>query len=112
MAKRRHELRFDWSHRHWLMRPLWLRRVRRRHRWLLRFLIGVPLLLIGVILLLARSPLTKVLVAGRLEQALNLEVDADSVYVRMDGWLVMDRARFHLPGVPGRAGQFLSVARV
>lgn len=102
----------DWSHRHWSLRPLWLRNVRRRHRWLVRAVIGIPLFLVVLLLVLTRSPLTRALVEWQLERALNLDVEAASVYVRADGRLIMDQARFRLPGVAGAAGQFLNVARI
>src|SRR5690242_8760034 len=112
MARLRHKRTFDWSHRHWSIRPLWLRSFSRRHRWLIRGVIGLLVVPAILVLVLARSPLTRVLVDARLARILNLDVDADSVYVRPSGVLIMDRARFRLPGVPGSAGQFLNVDRI
>lgn len=112
MAKHRTPRTFDWSHRHWSIRPLWLRSFSRRHRWLVRSVLGLFILPAILILLLARSPLTRILVDSRLERILNLDVDADAVYVRPSGVLVMDRAKFRLPGIPGSAGQFLNVDRI
>ncbi len=102
----------DWSHRHWTIRPLWLRRFRRRHRWLLRVLVIFPLLVLALLITIAHSPVTRFLVVRALERGLNLDIDAESVYVALDGDLVIDRARFRIPGIQGPAGQFLNVARI
>ncbi|MEX2218129.1 MAG: hypothetical protein WD749_05160 [Phycisphaerales bacterium] len=102
----------DPARRHILFRPLWLRTFRRRHRWLFRTLVAVPLLLVGAWVLLTQSPLAGMLILPRIESALNLKVEADSVYITRSGDLVLEHARFILPNVPGPAGQVLRVGRL
>lgn len=100
------------SQRHWCLRPLWLAGFRRRYRWLIRIGFIIPITLILLLLVVARSPFTRSLVLRELRTTLNLDVQADAAYVSTDGVLVIDRARFRIPNVPGPAGQFLSIARV
>lgn len=104
--------RDDHSKRFFLFRPLWLRGLRRRNRWLFRIVIAGPLLFVVACVVLFRSPLTRVLVLPQIEKALNLKVEADSVYVNGSGEMVLNGASFVLPGVPGPAGKFLRVGRV
>ncbi len=110
MAKNPTKIVKEWSRRHWLIRPLW--RLGRKHRWLLRLLVVLPLALIALLITLGHSPLTRLLVVRELQRALNLDIQADSVYVALDGDLVIDHAKFRIPGIPGPAGQFLNVAHI
>jgi hypothetical protein len=102
-----------WTERHILVRPIRvMRRIKRRNRWVLRGVLAVPFLaLIGGVVL-TRTAVTRWLVVPQLERALNMQVDAEAVYVGFDGQLVVQRARFRLPGLDGPAGDFLKVARI
>lgn len=94
------------------MRPISLRGFRRRHRWLLRLTIGIPLVLTMAFVLVTHSPITRRMIVDELAKQLGLLVTADAAYVALDGDLVMENATFRIPGVPGAAGQFLRVAHV
>ncbi len=95
-----------------LLRHRWFRHLRRWQRWTVRLAIGVPLLVLVALLVVARSPLTRSLVIPELERATNLSIDADAVFVRADGRLVMDGVRFRIPTVAGPAGLVLQVERL
>ena len=112
MPERSPKAKFDWSHRHWIIRPLWLRNLNRRHRWLLRGILAIPAILIIALVVLTHSPITRRLVLSEIRKAADLEVDADSVSVQMDGDIVLERARFRIPGVAGPQGEFLKVAHI
>jgi hypothetical protein len=100
------------QHRHWLFRPIPLAPIRRKHRWAIRLALAGPVLLVIGAIVLTRTAVTRWIVVPRLERALNMDVEADAVYIRTNGTLVVDRARLRLPGVPGAAGDFVKVARI
>lgn len=112
MAKPKPPLPDQIARRHPLLRPLWMRGFRRRHRWLVRGLLSVPFGLALLLIILTRTAVTRVVVMNRLGSVLNVEASADAAFIRFDGQLVIDRARFRAPGIPGPAGQLLSVGRV
>ncbi len=89
-----------------------LSRARARWRWTFRLAIAIPLALIAAAVVLTHSPLTRMLILPRVAAASGLLVEADSVHIRRDGTVVLDRAEFTIPGVPGEAGRFLRIARV
>ncbi|HHN78483.1 MAG TPA: hypothetical protein ENK11_07415, partial [Phycisphaerales bacterium] len=86
-------------------KPLTARRVRRKI-WR-GFLLLVMLSLVGV-LVLTRTGVTKSILLPRLESVLALDIEADSVVVDADLSVVMKKAVFSIPGVPGPAGEVLS----
>jgi hypothetical protein len=92
--------------------PRWFRRLKRWQRWVVRIALATPLLAALTLLILARSPATRMLLIPQLEAALNLKIDADSVFVRGDGRLQINRATFRVPGFAGPAGQVLRVGRL
>lgn len=78
----------------------------------MRAIVAAPLLVAAAWVVLLRSPITGSLLLPAVSKALNLDVDAASVYVRLRGDLVVDGAEVRVPGVPGRAGQILQVDRL
>jgi hypothetical protein len=98
--------------RHILWKAVLLSRARRRWRWAFRLMIVIPLTLIAAAIVLTHSPLTRMLILPAVGAASGLTVDADSVHISRDGTVVMDRAVFSIPGVPGEPGRFLRIARV
>jgi hypothetical protein len=87
----------------------WFHRLRRWQRWVVRVSIALPLLVVALVVVFARTPVTRWTVIPALESALNMEVDAESVFVRVDGKVQMNRVVFHSPGVAGPAGEVLRV---
>ena len=87
----------------------WFRRLKRWQRWVVRVSIALPLILVVMVGVLARTPVTRWALIPALESALNMEIDAESVIVRVDGKVQMSRAVFHCPGVDGPAGEVLRV---
>src|SRR5678815_2975817 len=98
------------SCRHWLVRPINLRGFRRRHRWLIRIVLGLPLALALLFVLVTHSPMTRRTIVRELANQLGLIVRADAAYVALDGDLVLENATFRIPGVVGVPGEFLRVA--
>lgn len=95
-----------------LWRAMVLSRAKRRWRWVLRAAIAIPLILIAAVIVLTHSPLTRMIILPRVAKATGLEVNADSIHIGLDGRVVMERAEFTIPGVPGEAGKFLKIAQV
>ncbi|MFM9997225.1 MAG: hypothetical protein ACKVU4_15660 [Phycisphaerales bacterium] len=99
--------------RRWvLLRQRWFRKLERWQRWTVRVGVGVPLLLIAAFFVLTRSPLTGAILLPRLSAALNLGIEADSVYVRLNGVLVLEGVRARIPGVDGPAGLVAQIERL
>lgn len=92
-----------------LGRKLLFARLGRRRRWLIRLLVALPLGLVLLWVLVARSPLTGMLLMGPLSSATNLDIRADLVVIRADGRLVASDADVRIPGVPGPAGLLMHV---
>jgi hypothetical protein len=60
------------SCRHWLVRPINLRGFRRRHRWLIRIVLGLPLALALLFVLVTHSPMTRRTIVRELANQLGL----------------------------------------
>lgn len=88
------------------------RRRRRRRRIARAAVLGLLAMVVGGWFLLTRSPLTGAVVLPRLESALGAKVEADAVAIGVDGSVILERARFLAPGVPGPAGEVFDVERV
>lgn len=95
-----------------LLRHRWFRHLARWQRWAVRVGVGVPLLLIAAFFVLTRSPLTGAILLPRLSAALNVAIEADSVYVRLNGVLVLEGVRCRIPGVDGPAGLVAQVEKL
>lgn len=88
------------------------RRRRRRRRAARAVVLGLLLVVLGAWFLLTRSPLTGAIVLPKLEAALGAKIEAEAVVIGLDGSVILKRARFMAPGVPGPAGEIFSVTRV
>lgn len=64
------------------------------------------------VIIITQSPLLRWQLLPRLEKALDLQVEARSVYIARDGHLVMDKALFRLTDVEAPADEFLAVSRI
>lgn len=106
-----HEVAVAIRRRFW-SRVRWFRRLSRWQRWCVRFVLASPLLLTLAVVVVTRSPLAGLILIPRLEAALNLTIDADSVFVRTDGQVQVNRAEFRIPAVRGPAGLLLRVERL
>ena len=95
-----------------LLRHRWFRRLARWQRWVVRVGIVLPLFLFTILLVLTRSPVTRSLVVPRLGAALNLDIEADKVYIGWTGRLVMEGVRCRIPGLQGGAGQVFQAERL
>lgn len=87
------------------------KRWRRRSRWIWRVLIGGPLLVVGLGLLLMRSPLVGYLARGAIEPLLGCKMHASGVAISLDGRLILDELSLRVPGLDSEAGEFLYVRR-
>lgn len=87
----------------------WFHRLRRWQRWVVRVAIALPLIVIATVGIVARTPVTRIIIIPALESALSMQIDADSVFIRTDGKVQMNRVVFHAPGIAGPAGEVLRV---
>ncbi len=76
---------------------------------MIRFAIAVPLIGIAVYLIVTQSFVTKAVVLSRLESAFGLEIQADHVFIRRDGVLVLVDVVARAPGVASQAGTIFEV---
>jgi len=65
--------------------------------------------LLGIVLALTRTGITRAIVVAQLERSLGLTVDAASAVIEPDGAILIRRAVVRIPGIPGRAGRVLEI---
>jgi hypothetical protein len=87
------------------------KRLRRRTRWILRFLIFLPLLTLLAGLLLMRSAAVGWLAERDIEAALGCRAHAGASFITFDGRIVLRDLVLRVPGVKGPEGEFLRVER-
>ncbi|MBX3358319.1 MAG: AsmA-like C-terminal domain-containing protein [Phycisphaeraceae bacterium] len=87
-------------------------RLRRRTRWLLRILIGLPLVLVILIVIMTRSPLLKWQVARAIEAEFGCKVHASTIVMHWDGHASADNIRLTIPTLDGPPSEFLRAAHV
>ena len=93
------------------------RKRRRRTRQCGYGLLGLAFGLIAVVLILTRSPLATRLIVPRLSDMTSTPIEADRVYVGLDGSVVLEGATFFVPGMsrptetPGPEARFFEVER-
>ncbi|MBC7773718.1 MAG: hypothetical protein H7210_14590, partial [Pyrinomonadaceae bacterium] len=84
---------------------------RKRTRWIFRFILGAPLLLSIVVLVLIRSPIVGYLVRSTLEPMLGCRLTHSGAIISLDGRLIVDDLSLRVPGLPGKAGEFVHARR-
>ncbi len=93
------------------------RKRRRRTRQCGYGLLGLAFGLMGLGLILTRTPVAKRLLLPRLRDMTSTPITADRVYVGLDGSIVMEGATFYVPGMsrptetPGPEARFFEVDR-
>src|SRR5262245_41395192 len=87
------------------------KRMGRRMRWTLRMLGIIPLVLITTALLASRSPLVGMMVSKKMKSLLGAETSMGSAVISVDGRLVVRDLSLRVPGIDGKAGEFLAAKR-
>ncbi|MEQ8770132.1 MAG: hypothetical protein RIB60_06445 [Phycisphaerales bacterium] len=93
------------------------RKRRRRTRQCGYGLLGLTLGFIALVLILTRSPLATRLIVPRLSDMTSTPIEADRVYVGLNGSIVLEGATFFVPGMarptetPGAEARFFEVDR-
>src|SRR5438093_161015 len=88
-----------------------LRRGWRKWRWLVRLIVGVPVVVGVLALLLMRSPLVGYFAARRIAELSGCTLRSGHAHIELDGRLVINDPVLAAPGVPGEGGTVLSAER-
>lgn len=83
----------------------------RRLRWSVRLAIAIPVLTAIVVLVLMRSPLVGGTVRGMIKDATGADLHASSIYIGVDGRLVMENPSLRVPGMETDAAEVMSARR-
>ena len=83
----------------------------RRWKWLVRIVVGVPVILALVVLILMRSPVVGWIAAHEVARMSGCRLQSGRSYIDLDGVLVMKDVLVTAPGVPGQAGHILEAQR-
>ncbi len=86
-------------------------RKRRIARWVIRVVVGVPILLIALSLLIAYSPLVESTVRSKLQDATGCDVEMDRAFIALDGRVEIRGLKLLVPGLSGPEAELLSARK-